>query len=71
MSDLRRQSCRGHLERGLGSYTVGTLPSGETRPYQTEELDHVSGARRRFHYCAECSALPEFAARFDRSEVTS
>lgn len=63
---LARQTCRGHLERGLEALTVGRMPNGELRPYSTELVEHVGGATGRFHYCAECSKLPEFAARIAR-----
>lgn len=50
--NLPRQFCRGHLERTGEMFTVGTLPSGETRPYRTE----TTPDGRRFHYCLECDA---------------
>lgn len=60
---LPRQTCRGHLELGQDR-TVGTLPSGETRPYATELVSHVAGHRGRFHYCADCVLTsPEIAVR--------
>lgn len=47
-TELPRQTCRGHLERGA-DYTVGTLPSGATREYRTLALPDG----RRFHYCTD------------------
>lgn len=43
-----RQTCAACLA------TVGTLPSGEHRPYVTTryETDAYGGPPRRFHYCA-------------------
>ena len=61
---LPRQTCRGHLERG-SSYTVGTLPSGETRPYWTEVLEDG----RRFHYCPECVARLWITAEAEKEEL--
>lgn len=55
---LPRQTCRGHLELGQDR-TVGTLPSGETRPYASERSE-----LGRFHYCADCVLTePKIAVR--------
>lgn len=56
---IPRQTCAGCLQ------TVGTLPSGETRPYVTEVIDRRTPAEvkadrppalGRFHYCEACAA---------------
>lgn len=65
---LKRQSCRGHLETGE-NYTVGTLPTGDVRPYSTEILPRPDGSPGFFHYCDPCAERPEIRARLIASAI--